>query len=208
MKKIFILIPALLLFIPIIIGAQIDDSWMNMLNEQITEPQISLQTLELYWSADGYAPFGYGGRVLPTQESFVTVDIDLKISGGNPKSLKYSWFLDGIFQEAKSGFGKDGFKFGIRRTKGTSHTVLLKVFNESRSFLVEKTAIIPVVGPELVIYNKNNSQVSLAYNSSAKSFKVISNQESSFLALPYFFNIKSLKDLEFEWVLGKKSVKE
>ncbi len=32
--------------------------------------------------------------------------------------------------------------------------------------------------------------------------------ESSFLALPYFFSVKSLKDLEFEWSLGKKSIKE
>jgi len=48
----------------------------------------------------------------------------------------------------------------------------------------------------------------LPYLVSAESFEIISDKEFSFLALPYFFNINSLKDLEFKWSLGDKSVKE
>ena len=195
------------LTIPLSLWGQVDILDMFE-NPEGAEAEINLKTLEIYWSADTYAPFGYQGRALPTQGSLITINADLKIVGGNPKSLIYSWFLDGIFQEAKSGYGRDSFKFGIRRTSGASHTVLLKIFNESRSFYVEKSISIPIANPEIVVYYKNNSKVNLPYIASAKNFEVASDKEISFLALPYFFNVKSIKDLEFEWTLGKKSVKE
>lgn len=194
---------------PLIIWGQLDDLWMldDMFLEN-TEEGINLKTLELFWSADSYVPFGYQGRALPTKGSLVTVGAYLDVSGGDPKNLRYSWFLDDIFQEAKSGYGQNSLKFGVRRFNGSSHTVLLKVFNESRSFLVEKSITIPITSPEIVVYNKNGSQINLPYTASMKTFKVISDKEASFLALPYFFNIESLTDLEFEWALGDKTVKD
>jgi len=195
----------LFLTVPLTLWAQF---WMmddEMLLQE-TEPEITLKNLDLYWSADNYVPFDYQGRILPTKGSWVIVEADLKILGGNPKNLKYSWFLDGIFQEYKSGYGRDNFKFGIRRLKGASHTILLKVFNESRSFLVEKSITIPITNPELVIYN--NNPINLSYTASSKDFDVVSDKESSFSALPYFFNIKSLEDLEFNWTFADKSYKE
>lgn len=208
--KLFIapIICLLLLLIPFGLWGQIDILDNMFENPESAEAEINLKTLELFWSADTYAPFGYEGRTLPTQGSLITINSYLDISGTNPKSLTYSWFLDGIFQEAKSGYGRDSFKFGIRRTAGASHTVLLKVFNESRSFYVEKSINIPIANPEIVVYYRNNSKVNLPYIASAKNFEVISDQEISFLALPYFFNVKSIKDLEFTWTLGEKSVKE
>lgn len=203
----------ILLSVPLQILAQFDnflipDDMLIESAESNLEPEINLQALDLYWSADTYVPFGYQGRPLPTKESWVKIGADLKVSGGNPKNLKYSWFLDGIFQEAKSGYGKDSFEFGVRRTSGASHAVLLKVFNESRSFLVEKSISIPITNPELVVYHKNNAPLNLPYLSSEKSFDVVSDKEAAFLALPYFFSIKSLKDLEFQWTLGDKSAKD
>lgn len=188
------LICLMLVAIPSGLWAQLDDLWMldDMFLED-AEEEINLKTFEIYWSTDTYVPFGYQGRVLPTKGSLVTVEAYLDVIGGDPKNLKYSWFLDDIFQGSKSGYGQDDFQFYIRRFKNASHTVLLKVFNESRSFLVEKSITIPITDPELVIHG---------------DFDVIADKETSFLALPYFFNIKSLTDLEFEWTLGDKSVKE
>jgi hypothetical protein len=196
------------LTIPLSLWGQIDILDSIFENPESIETEINLKTLELYWSADTYAPFGYQGRTLPTQGSLITINADLKVAGGDPKSLTYSWFLDGIFQETKSGYGKDSFKFGIRRNASASHAVLLKVFNETRSFYVEKSINIPIADPEIVIYYKNNSKVNLPYLASAKNFEIASDKEISFLALPYFFNVKNIKDLEFEWTIGKKSVKE
>ncbi len=214
MKKIISTITTitiLSLFLPIIAFGQ-GDVWVNdenlLLDGTEIGEEINLEKFELYWSADTYVPFGYQGRPLPTQGSWVTVNAFLELSKGNPKSLKYSWFLDGIFQESKSGYGKDSFKFGIRKLTGSSHTVLVKAFNESRSFLEERSVTIPITSPEIVVYNKNSSPVKLPYLTSDKKFDVVSDKESSFLALPYFFSIKKIKDLEFEWILGEKKVKD
>lgn len=208
-KLSLIIIICLLLSIPIILWGQIDDLWMldDMFNEDVGA-EITFKTLELYWSTDSYVPFGYQGRALPAKGSLVTVEADLKISGENPKNLKYSWFLDGFFQEIKSGYGRDSFKFTAQKFSGASHIVLVKVFNESRTFLEEKSITIPIIDPEMIVYSKETSQLNLPYTASTETFKVISGRETSFLALPYFFNIEALADLEFEWTLGDKSVKD
>lgn len=211
MKKLFpiLAISLLSLLIPLIIWGQLDimDDLLFE-NAENAEENINLKTLDLYWSADSYVPFGYQGRALPTQGSWVTVSADLRISGGNPKNLKYSWFLDGIFQEAKSGYGKDDFEFAIRKGRNASYEILVKIFNESRTFYIEKSIEVPITNPDMVVYSKNSSQINLPYTASMKTFKVISNKETSFLALPYFFNVEYLGNLEFEWTLGDKTVKD
>jgi len=197
--SLILIICLLCISIPLEIWALVSDS---------SEQEINLESIDLYWSADTYVPFGYEGRALPTTESLIIVEADLKISGANPSGLKYSWFLDDVFQEAKSGYGRKSLQFYTRRSKGSHHTVLLKIFNESRSFYLERTIDIPITNPEIVVYPKTDSKIGLPYLASVENFNVVVNQESSFLALPYFFNIKSLQDLEFEWTVENQSVKE
>lgn len=202
-----IIISLLFLLIPL---ASRGLSLMDDLFFEATEPEIILKagSLKLYWSADTYVPFGYRGRKLPAMGSKVTINAHLEISGVNPKNLYHSWFLDGIFQEIKSGYGQDSFQFWVGRFGGGSHTVLLKAFNESRSFLVEKSITIPIVNPELVIYSKKGSRIYLPYAVAIKDFELFADKETSFLALPYFFDIKTLLDLEFNWTFADKTYKE
>ena len=173
MKKLSITLTICLLFlsIPVTLWGDIEedaeyDFWTidDILDDTINdaenpEKRIYLETLELYWSANSYVPFGYQGRILPTKGSLVTVSAYLETSTGNPKNLKYSWFLDDIFQETKSGYGRDDFQFGIRRLDNASHTVQLKVFNENRSFFAEKSATIPITHLEVAIYSKTEAQI-------------------------------------------------
>ncbi len=216
MKKLSITLVICLLFLSIPVGLlgeydfwTIDDVLDDTINNtENSEKRIYLETLELYWSANSYVPFGYQGRILPTKGSLVTINAYLEISGGNPENLKYSWFLDDIFQETKSGYGRDNFQFGIRRLNNASHIVRLKVFNESRSFFAEKSVTIPITHSEVVIYSKTEAQINLPYATSIKDFDLITDEESSFLALPYFFNIKNLEDLEFNWTFADKTYKE
>ena len=170
--------------------------------------EINLIDFDLYWSAETYTPFGYQGRALPTKESWVGVSSYLKISGENPKNLKYSWFLDDVFQEYKSGYGRTEFRFGIRRNKGNPHTVLLKIFNESRSFLIEKSIIIPITNPDVVIYSALNGQTNLPYTIFSKDSIIPSIKDNFFLALPYFFDIRTIENLEFNWSFGNKTIEE
>ena len=204
-----IIISLIILFIPLSSQGQ---GWdlMDDFFFEYDEPEIILKTgsLKLFWSANTYVPYGYKGRRLATYESKVTVDALLEIIGENPKSLKYSWFLDGVFQESKSGYGRDSFEFWVRKLEGDSHTVLLKVFNESRSFLTEESITIPIFAPELVIYSKKGDWINLPYSTAIKDSEIFAEEETSFLALPYFFDIKSLWDLEFRWTFANEVYKE
>jgi len=209
---IFFLISAGFLFgFSLIIKAQVGLEMIDFMEEKYLEESgenINLEYLDLYWSADTYTPFGYQGRALPTIGSLIEVEADIKVSNGKAYDLQYSWFLDNVFQESKSGYGRDDFNFRIRRNKGRFHTVLVKIFNKSRSFYVERSINIPITNPEVIVYKKDKGITIPPYISSSKTFNIISDKEMVFLALPYFFNIDSLTDLEFKWELGKKSIKE
>jgi hypothetical protein len=210
--KVFsILITALLFSLsPLFSFGQVDNFFImeEMLLESPSSKEINLIDFDLYWSADTYVPFGYQGRALPAKEGWVDISSYLKISGENPKNLKYSWFLDDVFQEYKSGYGRTNFRFGVRRNKGNSHTVLLKVFNENRSFLINKSITIPITDPDVVIYSALNNHVSLPYTISSKDSIIFTHKVNSFLALPYFFSISTMEDLEFNWDFANKTIKE
>ncbi len=212
-KIVFLITISFFLFIPLVLWGQIGNIPLlddEMLYQDPSDGQenINLNSIDLYWSTDSYVPFGYQGRALAVKGSSVVVEVDLKISGGDPENLKYSWFVDDVFQESKSGYGRDSFQFYVRRVNHASHTVLVKIFNESRSFFLERSITIPITAPELVVYQRNNSEVNLPYFASAKIFNIKSEKEFSFSALPYFFNIDAITDLEFKWSLGEKTVKE
>lgn len=197
------------LMVPAVVFGQVDMSTLQNLllpsadsSSTTTGEDINLESLYLFWSANTYTPINYEGRTLPIKGSTVSVYVDIKISGGNYQNLKYSWFLDGVFQEAKSGYARSAFSFGVRREKGASHLVLVKIFNEDRSFYIERSIEIPIAEPELLIYSsKGNSHFS---NQASEVSIVLSNKEFSFVAKPYFFNIKKLTDLTFEWNLPGK----
>jgi len=195
MKKIKTILIITIFLLPLITSAQIDffNDLFNTQENTDVEPEISLQNLTLVWSADTYTPYEYQGRTLPVVSSEVTVSAILEISGNSPERLKYSWFLDDVFQEDKSGYGRDDFKFRIRNTKSKSQTVSLQIFNESRSFFIERSLTIPVVEPEVIIYPSRSS------DQGNQTSAVKAGRTSSFVAKPYFFSIEKLTDLTFEW---------
>jgi len=158
---------------------------------------ISINKFDLIWSTDTYTPCEYQGRALPSPGSKVTVEAVVSVSGGNADSLKYSWFLEDIFQRSKSGYGKDSFYFYVNQRPGAYHTIRLQIFNESRSVFEEKSIKIPIVESELIVYSSNKN--SYFSNRASKMSTILTGKEFSFIAKPYFFSIKKLTDLEFEW---------
>jgi len=149
----------------------------------------NIKNFDLNWSTDTYTSFGYEGRALPVRGGLVFVDAEVSIFSGDAKNLKYSWFLEDIFQKNKSGYGKTSFYFYARQTPGTYHTVRVQVFNEDRTIFQEKTIKIPIVKPEIILSLANTNKLSI-------------------IAKPYFFSINKLTDLVFEWTLeGQNPIK-
>ena len=151
--------------------------------EQATSSNVSIKKFDLSWSADTYVPLEYEGRALPVRGGKVFVNADISLSDGDARNLKYSWFLENIFQQNKSGYGKNSFYFYAQQRPGGYHTIRVQIFNEDRTIFQEKTIEIPITKSEVVLSRHNNDQFSI-------------------IARPYFFSINKLTDLEFEWTLS------
>lgn len=197
--KLTLIIIALL--IPFIAWAQFDFNLDDFLFDDFDiNSDITINEFDLIWSTDTYIPYEYQGRALPSPGSKVIVGAIVSVSNGEAGSLKYSWFLEDIFQRNKSGYGMDSFYFYVNQSPGAYQTVRLQIFNEERSVFKEKSIKIPVVEPELVIYPSNGT----AYFSdrTSKISLVLVGKEFSFIARPYFFSIKKTTDLTFKWHLA------
>lgn len=188
----------LLLTIPLVVWAQFDFDVDSFFFEDFgIDSFIVLNGLDLVWTAETYTPHTYQGRTLPSPGSKVTIEAIVHTSGGDPRSLKYSWFLENVFQRNKSGYARDSFYFYVSQAPGNHHTVKLQIFNESRSFFEERTITIPIVKPELVIYPSNGN--SYFFDRTGEISTILAGKKFSFIAKPYFFSIKKLTDLTFEW---------
>jgi hypothetical protein len=167
---------------------------------------VSIKDFELIWDTDTYVPFGYEGRNLPVKAAQINVYALIDTISGDPNSLKYSWFLEDIFQTSKSGYGRTSFSFYATQTAGLKHAVRLQIFNEDRSIFMERSIEIPITGPELIVYSTNTN--TYFSNQASKISTIISNKECSIIVKPYFFSIKKLSDLTFEWNLsGQEPIK-
>ena len=189
---------------PVITLAQIDSGDFNidlneLLNIETPDPNLSLKinNIELIWNNDSYVPPLYQGRALPSIGSKVLIDVIVNASGGDPSNLKYSWFIDDIFQKNKSGYGKNSFYFYASQRPGNSQAIKVQIFNDDRTIFEERTIQIPIVNPEIAIYPSNGNNY-IADRANEVSV-VLSDKEFSFFARPYFFSIEKFADFVFEW---------
>jgi hypothetical protein len=170
-----------------------------------SEEEYTLKDVEIIWSTDSYVPYDYPGRALPSVDGFININVVINLYKGTPENLQYSWFVDKTFDESQSGYGRKNFKFGIRRDAGESHIVLVKIFNDSNTFYLEKSIVIPIVEPEIIIYT---SAKNLEFSELAKKAVVVpAKRKSYFVAKPFFFSIKKPADLNYQWeISGQESI--
>ena len=193
-KKIITIISVLgLILMPLIAFAQFDFNVDDFLIDFFDDTSnVAIDSLELIWSSDTYVPYQYQGRKMPSPGSKVTIEALSEISGGSTYDLKYSWFMEDIFQRTKSGYGKTTFSFNIGKSPGDYHTIRVQIFNEDRSIFEEKSIKIPIVSPELIVYPTNgNSHFS---DQASNLAFVLADKKFSFIARPYFFSIEKMTD--------------
>jgi len=174
----------------------------NPETDTVTGEDFTLKNIEMIWSTDSYVPYDYPGRALAAIDGFVDVTVLLNVSGGNPANLQYSWFIDNMFDEEQSGYGRINFRFGVRKFAEETHTVLVKIFNDSNSFYMEKSITIPIVAPEVIIYPSIQNP---DFSEHADNLLLApSNKKSSFIAKPFFFSIKKPSDLNYRWRISEQ----
>ncbi|MBI4085620.1 MAG: hypothetical protein HY432_03925 [Candidatus Liptonbacteria bacterium] len=172
MKKIFILLILITAF-----------GWILPHSFGQTAP-VSPQIL-LTWKANTYVPDRFSGKVMPAANSQITASVEL-IDGGrimNISGQNIYWYADNNFIDG--GIGKQSVTFRAPDVAGGSIDIRAEIPNYSRGRQF-KTVTIPIVKPHAVIE---------APFPSGK----FSSSPLNLVALPYFFNVTSISQLNFAW---------
>ncbi len=160
----------------------------------LAKAALSQTNLELLisWQAKNYVPSAYVGKVLPIANTPVIMALELidnkKIADISKKEVR--WFANN--QLIQSGIGLKNITFIIPTTRSGDENIKAVVINY-RGTNLEKSIIIPVVNPEVVI-------------NAPYPDKKITSGINTFIALPYFFNVNSLANLAFTWLANNQQV--
>lgn len=148
----------------------------------------------LAWTADSYIPENYQGKALPTQGGRIKVIcMPTKKLPQNPDNLYYRWLLDGEIMGWAGGQGKAFFNFKATENAGQTHEVESQVLDENEN-VIWRSRINIRIAPTQILIKEKNSDYALKNN-----FSIATGKEAILSALPLFFQIKNLKELNFKW---------
>lgn len=162
-------------------------------NNNFVHAQTSAQPrFILSWKASSYVPGTYAGKPLPISGSQLTFGADLFINNRlqDADQAFFSWYLDENLQQ--TGYGVQIFSFPVSQLNGSYHLIRLEVSYLGRGY--NENAYVSVVGPQLVVTKDGAPR------------GIIEPGMNVFRAIPYFFNIKWLDNLSFNWVVNGQSV--
>lgn len=156
--------------------------------------KINAQTEPLFlvsWQSDAYAPDDFLGKVFPAPKSVVNVSFEV-LEGGRFANLSQNnirWLINGL---STQGVGQKTTSFTNKKFANDKIEIEISVFDyKTAGNTLIKILEIPVVNPEIVIkapYHRDE----------------LSEKEVNLSALPYFFNISSLKDMRFTWTINNE----
>ncbi len=153
--------------------------------------------ITLTWTTDTYTPLDYQGMALPSRGSNIEVAVQFNSPGFNPQDLTFNWFLNDHIQKQSSGKNKQVFKFNIGESITKNNLVKVEIIDKN-GFKIETSDNLPLKArqPEIVLKAKNPP---LKFSD---QYQFSSDQEIEFTAQPYFFNIKDINELNYQWKFG------
>lgn len=146
----------------------------------------------LTWRANNFYPANYQGKALATPNTPITISAELT---RNNKLLdlaqaNFIWYVDEKF--LTSGRAIKEILFPVKKLNGDDYFVRVKIDLGGEQF---ETAIhIPVSGQGLIIESPHPRQL------------VKTDAKIGLEAIPYFFNVPSIKDLIFSWQVNDKDL--
>jgi len=197
MKKILFTILAIYLSSSFVLAQELDSQLSNKVSDVIID-----------WQANTYTPFWYQGRKLPIAGSEIKISItplDLK------KSLKYiyRWSInDKLFKdwsaEKEIVFKMENIDISINISIGEREDI--KTFigdkvGERVTILKRLPYDLLLVEPELILYSENNNFLTYPKRLETSTGKTI-----KFSAVPFFFNLNNINQLNFNWSVFNKKI--
>ena len=152
------------------------------------------------WQADSYAPSWYQGKIFPVHGSRIKIGFELTDNGKiiDLSKNKVRWYInDKLKINEDSGLGIKTFSFLVNDYSGEDTEIKIAVLpcdgrcDGYKGEIIYKIVKIPIVSSEAVI-------------DAPYKEKTISVGENIFLAYPFFFNVKNLSELFFEWLVANQ----
>lgn len=169
----------------------------------------TVSDVDLTWIANSKAPELYRAKIMPTQNSSVTISALPFIYRPGTKTfiannnLIFNWRVDDKLATDKSGVGKSNFLLTIRDFAGANKSVRLEIKTPDNAVSLTKSVTIPIVKPQTLIYFAD-SKTNLPYGAALKNL-TIKPISLNFVAQNYFFNAPA-KDLKWQWFINNKEV--
>lgn len=145
------------------------------------------------WQANSYAPIWYSGKILPTKGSAIKVSFELidgaKIADISKKKVR--WYVnDKLVQNESKGLGLKFYSFIADDYPGQETEIRITIVDYKDETL-DKIIRIPIVSPEAVIDAPYpNAEINIGAN--------------YFFINPFFFNVRDLKNISFEWLADNR----
>lgn len=169
----------------------------------------------LTWSTNTYVPISYMGKAIPTIGSKIEVVAIIENSSTLPEQTIYQWSLlkDFYLQKRIEEQNKPTFNFTIGDISNQIYSVELEIKDASNGNVIGQSEpiLIKPANPQIIIHPKQVSdgikKTLAAFDFSTPDFKkylTSSNQTVEFTAMPYFFNIDNISDLDYTWLFGNK----
>lgn len=160
--------------------------------EKIAENTVSIASfnVSLAWRTNTFIPADYEGKALPIVGSTITLTAFPEIKGESPDNLLYTWSVDAE-SRVRNVLGEQEFSFTIMKNV-SSVFVSVEVSTLNQSSTASKAINIFLAKPQVLLA------------SSLPAF-LAPGEKLELAAQPYYFNIASATDLQYEWVFGGKS---
>jgi len=157
----------------------------------------------LTWSSSSYVPLSYEGKALPIRGSKIKVfALPTKTLPQNPSYMYYRWLLDDDVVGWANGIGKDTFTFAAEKWSGDYHKVESQILDsQQQTTFFQGSVYIKIVNPEILVFDSKNN-----YRSIVEKITTKTNEKIKLTALPFFFNIKKIADLAFNWQLENQLI--
>ncbi|GEM_PF-1376820 len=168
--------------------------------------------VDLIWQANSYTPPFYKGKALKGPQGSVEFIAIPRFSSPsaieNSNNFNFTWSLNGQNRSSESGIGKNSFMLNDPPRRLYKISVTVEEISSGRSV------------SKIITMRDNNTKV-LMYPSTSYGFnwdRALKNneevllpddqEERTFIAIPYFFDIDSIFDesLSFEWEINRNNI--
>ena len=170
---------------------------------------LTVGDFDLTWTANSQSPTAYKGKLLPTQNSTISVSTFPLVYRPGTKTqltnidLIYNWRVDDKFSSGGSGAGKSDFLLPIFDFAGGSKSIRLEIKTTDGAVSMAKSVEIPIARPQTLIYLADHAS-NLPFGTALKNL-TIAPMKLSFVAQNYFFNAPP-SDMKWQWLVDNQEI--